>query len=177
MGIALKAADRLRAEFNCLVIFIGHSGKDPAKGHRGWSGVSANVDTTIEVIESNSIRTATIRKQRDGESGVEYSFVLRPVTIGADEDGDPITTCVVEYCDTPMVTAAPKRPDGNIQTAVYEVIKTGLCKVPEVIDESIKAIKKGEGKDRRREHAKRALSVLVANQVVIQEGTIVRLPS
>jgi hypothetical protein len=111
------------------------------------------------------------------ESGVEYSFVLRPVTIGADEDGDPITTCVLEYCDTPMATTAPKRPDGNVQAAVYEVIKTGMCEVPDVIAESIKGIKLGTGKDRRREYVRRALTQLVANQVVVREGTIVRLPS
>ena len=77
-----------------------------------------------------------------------------------------------------MATAASRKPDGNIQTAVYEVIKTGICDLPDVIAESVKAIKKpSECKDGRREHVRRALSTLVANRVVIQEGAIIRLPS
>jgi hypothetical protein len=48
-----------------------------------------------------------------------------------------------------------------------------ILAVPEVIDESIKGIKRNEGKkDRRREYARRALAVLVENQVVIQEALL-----
>lgn len=178
MSLALRAANKLREAFHCLVIFVGHSGKDPTKGHRGWTGVFAAVDTAIEVTQSGEIRSATVTKQRDGESGVRHSFILRPVNIGTDEDGDAITTCLLDHCDTPATrrSAPKKKRRGGVQGTVLEMIPdTGSANIEEILTGMVQKMKRGEGKDRRREHAKRALAQLIADQVVVRDGEVVRI--
>ena len=41
------------------------------------------------------MRTATITKINDGMEGVLTRFLMEPVTLGQDEDGDHITTAIV----------------------------------------------------------------------------------
>jgi hypothetical protein len=36
-----------------------------------------------------------LTKVEDGHSNMEYPFTLREIFLGEDDDGDPITTCVV----------------------------------------------------------------------------------
>lgn len=45
---------------------------------------------------TSALRRATVTKLRDGEAGGTFAYRLNVVEIGRDEDGDPITTCVVE---------------------------------------------------------------------------------
>jgi hypothetical protein len=180
MSVAIRAAARLRDAFNCLVIFIGHTGKEQSRGHRGWSGVIAAVDTAIEVVESNSIRTATITKQRDGESDIEYSFTLRSVPLGRDDDGDTITTCVVDHCDVPMAAPKVNRPKGHNQTIVYEAIRDsitedGTAAESEVITKVAAQLSRGAGRDKRRQYVRQAIEGLMERDLIIRENQVLRL--
>jgi hypothetical protein len=49
-----------------------------------------------------------ITKQRDLEPGAAFSFTLKPVRVGTSRRDKPITSCVVEYADTPAATSGPK---------------------------------------------------------------------
>jgi hypothetical protein len=180
MGAAIRAAARLREAFNCLVVFIGHTGKEQSKGHRGWSGVIAAVDTAIEVVASNSIRTATVTKQRDGESGMEYSFVLRSVPLGRDDDGDLITTCVLDYRDAPPATTKVNKPKGHNQTIVYDAIREaitadGIAAESEIITKMAAQLPRGSGRDKRRQYVRQAIEGLVERNLVIHEKEALRL--
>jgi len=101
MGAVVASMDRLRDEFKCHVCCIHHFGKDSGRGPRGHSLLEANLDTVIEVQrdKTRKISTATVTKQRDGELGKAISFRLRSIELGRDEDGDPVTSCVVERAD------------------------------------------------------------------------------
>lgn len=92
MGAFVKNADKLRAAVNATVCIVHHSGKDAARGARGWSGLRAATDTEIEIIDS----TIRVSKQRDLEPIADLRFKLRPIEIGKDEDGDRIASCVVQ---------------------------------------------------------------------------------
>jgi hypothetical protein len=84
------------------VLLIHHSGKDESKGSRGWSGIKARVDAQIEVKKragDPKLRDITVEKQRDGEEGDAMVFELLKVTLEPDEDGDPVTSCVVQHGD------------------------------------------------------------------------------
>jgi hypothetical protein len=180
MSVAIRAAARLRDAFNCLVIFIGHTGKEQSRGHRGWSGVIAAVDTAIEVVESNSIRTATITKQRDGESDIEYSFTLRSVPLGRDDDGDTITTCVVDHCDVPVAAPKLNKPKGHNQTIVYEAIRDsitadGIVAESEVITKAVAQLSRGAGRDKRRQYVRQAIEGLMERDLIIRENEALRL--
>lgn len=48
----------------------------------------------------------TVENAKDAEAGLEIVSRLVVVNIGADEDGDPITSCVIEPTDSPAIKAA-----------------------------------------------------------------------
>lgn len=99
MGNLVRAADLLRETFGATVLFVHHSGKDQTRGARGHSSLRAAIDTEIEVNGLEGTRTARVTKQRDLGTGEGYAFDLEAVTLGHDEDGDPITSCVVRHRD------------------------------------------------------------------------------
>lgn len=79
---------------------IHHSPQlDPSKpaGHHNFSG---QVDTVLSIVENvDGTRTIVNPKQRDGERVGGLAFRLPRVVLGQDDEGDPITTCIVEPCE------------------------------------------------------------------------------
>jgi hypothetical protein len=113
MGALVKNADFLRAETGAHVLVIHHSGKDTTKGARGSGALKGAIDHEIELTREGKVITAENKKERDGPSGLCFSYTLRPVTLGIDEDGDEVTSCVVARCDevpkrAPKVTGQAK---------------------------------------------------------------------
>lgn len=92
MGAFVKNADKIREAVNATLCIVHHSGKDQARGARGWSGLRAATDTEIEVVEN----TIKVSKQRDLEPMRDLRFRLVSVDLGKDEDGDRISSCVIE---------------------------------------------------------------------------------
>ena len=82
------------------VLIVHHTGKDTGKGARGHSSLRAAVDTEIELTRDEAgLISALVTKQRDGPTGYRFDYVLRQVELGRDQDGDLVTTCVVEPMD------------------------------------------------------------------------------
>lgn len=123
MSKYVEAADRL-IERNKLVAALGHPGKDTARGFRGWSGMRGAVDVEIELtVGADGVRTATWTKQKDAEIPQPWSFRLRQVETGErDDEGQRITSCVIEPCDTPAATGARARPSGDKQHLLYGLL-------------------------------------------------------
>ena len=88
-------------------MLVHHAGKDPTRGARGWSGLRAAADAEIEVTRTPLGRTLHNSKQTDGGDGGRWGFRLEPITIGIDEDGDPIDSGVCIESDVPADSAAP----------------------------------------------------------------------
>lgn len=109
MGQYIKNIMLLKSKFNCHVMIIHHSGKDRGKGARGHSSLRAAVDTEIEVKADGLVRLATAHKQRDLENGKKVAFSLMGVQLGFDEDGDPITSCVVKPEELSSCSSHDKR--------------------------------------------------------------------
>ena len=107
MGALIRNVDKLRQELGSHVMLIHHSGKDAARGMRGHSSLKGAVDTEIELTRSGDVIVAEAKKQRDLESKLTFSYQLRGVKIGEDEDGDPVFSAVVEPTEAP-VKRAPK---------------------------------------------------------------------
>ncbi len=100
MGAFVNALDRIRAALGCTVVAVHHVGKDPSRGGRGHSLLHCAVDTEIEVVRrEGGVCVATVLKQRDGPGGGEIAFTLAPIELGLDQDGDPVTSCVVRPSD------------------------------------------------------------------------------
>lgn len=94
----LENLDVVRRVTGAHVMLIHHSGKDLTRGARGHSALRAAIDTEICLArdEATGLITATLDKQRDGPTGLKFQYTLRQVDLGRDQDGDPVTTCLVE---------------------------------------------------------------------------------
>jgi len=112
MGIVVKNVDAIRNATGAAFVLIHHSGKDAARGARGWSGLRAATDTEIEVTsdETSGTRTAEITKQRDlPGKGDRIGFRLLPVELGVNRWGTPRGSCVVEPTVAPAKAPRAKR--------------------------------------------------------------------
>lgn len=128
MGELIDACKRLQAELSGLVVLVHHSGKDTTKGLRGHSSLHAALDAAIEVTRTADRREWAIDKAKDGSDGERRAFKLQVVEIGTDEDGEPVTSCVVVPDDAPADTRRLKLPQGSTQKIVYEAIGALLRK-------------------------------------------------
>lgn len=102
MSRVLRAVQELAIELEVLVLIVAHTGKDESRGLRGWSGLLANADGLIMLeAPEDGARGGTVVKVKNGASGDRFGFALRVVELGEDEDGDPVTTCVIDEADAP----------------------------------------------------------------------------
>lgn len=97
MGQFVAACDHIRVGTGATVLIVHHVGKSAQAGARGSSSLLAAVDTAIEVkLGEGDGRVACVHKQKDGQAGIEIGFALEVVQIDQDDEGEPITTCVVQ---------------------------------------------------------------------------------
>jgi AAA domain len=96
MGAMIQVLDAIRRYSGACIALVHHCGKDKSRGMRGHSSLLAACDTVIEVERTEAGRSFRITKSKDGVDGETFSFELDVVTLGTDEDGDPITSCVVK---------------------------------------------------------------------------------
>jgi len=108
IGVFISNADRLAASFDCLVVAVHHSGKIAEAGMRGSSALHGAADAEWAVGAEGGRRMVRVAKSKEGETGAAWGFDLRPVDLGRDDEGDPITTCVVEIDEDIKVT--PQTP-------------------------------------------------------------------
>jgi hypothetical protein len=124
MGVVVRHVDRIRAETGAHFLLIHHSGKDAARGMRGWSGLRAATDTEIEVTvnETAGTRAAEVTKQRDmGGKGDRIGFSLVSIEMGLGKWGKPRTCCVVVPAKAPEKSVRGKRPS-EIAGAIVEFL-------------------------------------------------------
>ena len=89
---------------DCFALGVAHFGKDISRGTRGAStredaGDIVWVCLGERGVSGNTTNTRlAVRKHKGGEQGLEFPFTLRKVVEPEpDEDGDPITTMVVDW--------------------------------------------------------------------------------
>lgn len=99
MTALIRNIDAIREATGAHIMLVHHTGKDTARGARGHSSLRAATDTEIEVQNEDGSRAALVTKQRDYQGGETFAFTLRNVTLGMDQDGDEVTSCVVEPAD------------------------------------------------------------------------------
>lgn len=119
VGKALAHAKRIAEATGAMVLLVHHAGKDAARGARGWSGLRAAADAEIEVVRTdNGSRYMRLSKSKDGEDGQEWGFELLQVTLGMDEDGDAITSCVVREAEVNKAKGIDRKLGDNERLAV-----------------------------------------------------------
>jgi hypothetical protein len=126
MGMAVLQCKRISQKANAMVLLVHHSGKDASKGPRGWSGLTGACDSEIVVERNNDMRSITAKKVKEGVDGISYLFSLHTVVLGTDEDGDDITSCIVEFKGDGKVKAEPKKKTGANELALLDALHTIL---------------------------------------------------
>ena len=116
MSRIIANAKRLGERVRGLVLLVHHAGKDQTRGMRGHSSLFAAMDAVIKVTATNGDREWNVTKAKDDDIVASRGFELVPYVVGADDDGDNITSCAVR----PMLTLtkpARKPISGKNQTA------------------------------------------------------------
>ena len=135
MGLAMGNAKALREATGAPVLLIHHAGKDAARGARGWSGIKAAADAEIEIIKHETGgREIRISKMKDGDDGLQWGFKLEVVTVGKDNDGDDITSCVAVDAAVPLPPADDK-PRGGVKS--YSKMESLILDTIDTVDKSI----------------------------------------
>lgn len=168
MGRALAHCRAISTATGAMVMLVAHSGKDSAKGVRGWSGIKGALDVEICVERSDKWRAATVTKMKDGVGeGDEHPFGLATVVLGQDEEGEDITSCVVTQAEAGQRTRLRPPPKGAVQQLVLRTAQSmldlgGELQVTALIETTAAELPMEQGKrDQRRAHVMRALENLV----------------
>jgi hypothetical protein len=99
----ISGLNRLSDVTGALVIGVDHFGKDQQAGLRGSSAKRGHVETVLACLvdrdrkERPTNHRLRFEKIRDGEEGRIIPYRLRTVDWGVDEDGTPVSTCVVQW--------------------------------------------------------------------------------
>jgi hypothetical protein len=94
-NIAAANLQQVQDQTDVHIALIGHTGKDESRGARGSNAHLGDVDMMVQISLAGDVRTAAITKINDGMECVLTRFRVKEVTLGYDEDGDPITTAIV----------------------------------------------------------------------------------
>ena len=180
MGTVIEAAKTLQGLTGGLVAAVHHSGKDATKGLRGHSSLFAALDGAIEVIRNGDRREWKVGKVKDGADGEAHPFGLEVVQLAPDEDGEPVTSCVVRRDTALDDIRAVKLPQGGNQKLVLDALrplfKAGAIGKPGAppmrpciaLEAAISAAAAGLtcATDRRAERTREAITGLVARGVL-----------
>lgn len=105
-GVVLGTMRAIERKAECFVLAIHHIGKDKEKGGRGSSALRGNVDTVLTLNSHGGIISLAIDKQRDGAKGLVAKLKLKQIETGVDDDGDPVTSFVIEWQKKKPATTA-----------------------------------------------------------------------
>ena len=123
MSAYIRAADALRDEFKCLVVLVHHCGLDATRP-RGHTSLTGALDVQIAIKKAGDlIVSAIVEFNKDGPEGAEVVSRLVPVEIGTDDDGDAISTLVVEQLGA---DEAPARRAAEVGPKLTDDQKLGL---------------------------------------------------
>ena len=167
VGRALAHCKALHKATGALVVLIHHSGKDSSKGARGWSGLRAAADAEIEIERSEHDRSATVTKLKDGGDSEEFGFRLETLSIGQDDDGDDISSCVVSQGSMAKAKPLPKGANQRLVLRIAQELldlADGSVTTTELVDNVIDQIpfdRAAGKKDLRRQHVLQAVQSLV----------------
>ncbi len=118
MTAYLRASDAIREAFAAAVIIVHHCGTVGSRP-RGHTALSGAVDAQLAIKKDNSGNfVVTVELMKDGPEGAEIVSRLKAVEVGTDDDGDPITSCIVEPVDGPPDKAGARIVSGQAKIAL-----------------------------------------------------------
>ncbi|WP_049803061.1 AAA family ATPase [Bradyrhizobium japonicum] len=114
MAAYIKAADAIREAFDCAVIVIHHCGRDETRprGHTSLTG-AADVQISVKRDRDGNV-IAEVEYAKDMPEGAVIASRLELVELGLDQDGDPLTSCVLVPAEVDQKPAAKKAGETKV---------------------------------------------------------------
>ncbi len=128
MSAYVRAADAIRAAFNCAVAIVHHCGVEGERP-RGHTSLTGAVDAQLSVKRGGETILVTVECAKDGPQGDVVASKLKVVEVGTDSDGEIISSCVVIPEETPVVATGEPKLSKNQQTMfsiLHAAGQTGL---------------------------------------------------
>lgn len=129
MNEAVVGMEDIRNRTSATVMALHHFGKDPSKGARGASALTAGLDFQIDVfrVGQTSTRYWTPKKTKEeDDSEVKHYFELEKVDLGLNDRGRPVSSCVVAPVGGSKKLPEPKGPN---QKAVLTALRDAAREV------------------------------------------------
>jgi hypothetical protein len=95
VNIVLANLRRVEELTTVHIACVGHTGKDESRGHRGSNANLGDVDLMVQIGGDGAVKTATVIKINDGMEGPLTHYKIESALLGADDDGDAITTAII----------------------------------------------------------------------------------
>lgn len=115
MGEMIAIFQELQQRLRGVVLVIHHTGKDPTRGMRGWSGLRGALDFAIECQSTEKYQGRfLLDKVKDEEGGKQFLFTMQRMFLGYDDDGDEVSSLVV-VPPAPDLAVAPTAPSNDVQ--------------------------------------------------------------
>lgn len=100
VGQAVEAVRSLIEQKEATVLLVHHTGKGAKDVERGSNALRGAADVMIRLRRDvHQVITLANDKQKDADEFEPIALKLKPVLLGADEDGEEITSCVLEAPD------------------------------------------------------------------------------
>lgn len=152
----------LASRFSANTMVLHHRPKDSEQSDpRGHSSLKGGADAVL-LVKAGSPRSVTVQKQKDGPDGENIFFNLQSIELGHDEDGDPVTSCVVQYIDqSPLIADTGFKGHRKL---VFEALERAIAEAGETLpadpdngcDTAIMAVKVEQWSDNHRAEAERS---------------------
>lgn len=128
MSRLISAGEAINKATGAALLWVHHKNAAGDR-ERGHTSLRANIDTAIEVTkdEESNLRTARLAKLKDGEDGAKIGFELQAVTVGAYDDGKPITSCVVVPAQAATERSSKRRPLPRGQQRFLKTLDTAIA--------------------------------------------------
>lgn len=168
MGLVVAAARSL-TKWGAAVLLIHHDTKDGQQGlPRGHSILNGALDMSLHLKREGGVVTGRLTKNRNGTTDQTLAFTVKTVTLGEDEDGDPITTAICEESDGPERAAPKLTPSVEAALAIFNDLPqpvTDDAWRQAVID--ARTVSASDDPDSRRKAYKRAVEDLTRKGIVV----------
>jgi hypothetical protein len=131
MSNYVRAADAIRDAFDCSVLVVHHCGINDSRP-RGHTCLTGAADAQLAVKRDGADNVlVTVEFMKDGDAGESIASRLDRVEVGTDEDGEPITSCVVVESQATSSKPASRRKLNRGAQIAYQALQKALIKAGE----------------------------------------------
>jgi hypothetical protein len=124
MGAFILNVDRIREETGAHIAIVHHGPKSGSDSPRGHSSLLGAADTCVKIEKRGSCVTAKIEKNKDDAEGSIFDFMMKVREIEFDDDGDPVTSCILTKTHSAKtMSAAPSEHLTSREMRAFETLK------------------------------------------------------